>query len=86
MHNLSKKKKALCSGVNVFSTKVLIEDNIFTSSTGRGTAIFESSETREGLAVCKAKAVPSFLGYVRVGPTPGIEPETSPSAVKCSTD
>ena len=46
--------------VNVFRTKGVIEDNtVFTSSTGDG-------PPHEGLAVCKAKAVPSFLGvFVR---------------------
>ena len=34
-----KKKKALYFSVNVFSTKVVIEDTIFTSPTGDGTAI-----------------------------------------------
>ena len=34
-----------------------------------------SSEPHEGLAVCRAKAVPSFLSYFKtlsVGPAPGI--------------
>ena len=34
------KKKALDWSVDVFSTKVLIEDTIFTFPTGDGTAIF----------------------------------------------
>ena len=48
-----------------------------------------SSELREGLAICRAKVVPSFLSYFKtlsIGPTPGIEPATSCSAVKHSTD
>ena len=48
-----------------------------------------SSEPREGLAICRAKAVPSFLSYSKtlsVGPVAGIEPATSRSAVKRSTD
>ena len=48
-----------------------------------------SSEPREGLACCSAKGVPSFLGYFKtlsIGPAPGIEPATSRSAVKRSTD
>ena len=48
-----------------------------------------SSESREGLAICRAKAVPSFLSYsktLNVGPVAGIEPATSRSAVKRSTD
>ena len=76
--------------VNVFSTKVLIGDTIFTSPTGDGTAISTwSSEPREGPAVCSAKAVSSFLSYFKtlsIGPAPGIEPATSCSAVKRSTD
>ena len=48
-----------------------------------------SSEPRECLAACSAKAVPSFLSYFKtlsVGPAPGIEPATSRSAVRRSTD
>ena len=48
-----------------------------------------SSEPREGLAACSAKAVPSFLSYFKtlsVGPAPVIEPSTFRSAVKRSTD
>ena len=48
-----------------------------------------SSEPREGLAACSAKEVPSFLSYFKTlsnGPAPEIEPATSRSAVKCSTD
>ena len=48
-----------------------------------------SSEPREGLAVWRTKEVPSFLSYFKtlsIGPAPGIEPATSRSAVKRSTD
>ena len=48
-----------------------------------------SSEPREGPATCKAKVVPSFLSYFKtlsIGPVPEIEPATSCSAVKRSTD
>ena len=73
-----------------FNTKVLIRDTIFTSPTGDGTAISTwSSEPREGPAVSSAKTVPSFLRYFKtlsIGPAPGIEPATSRSAVKRSTD
>ena len=76
--------------VNVFSTKVLIGDTIFTSPNGDETAIFKwSSEPREGLAACSAKDVPSFLSHFKTlsnGPAPGIEPATFRSAVKRSTD
>ena len=48
-----------------------------------------SSKPREGLAICTAKAVPSFLRYLStlsIGTAPGIEPATSCSADKRSTD
>ena len=49
-----------------------------------------SSEPREGLAICsRAKVIPSFLSNFKtlsIGLTPGIEPATSRSAVKRSTD
>ena len=48
-----------------------------------------SSEPRKVLAACSAKGVPSFLSYFKtlnIGPAPGIEPATSCSAVKRSTD
>ena len=48
------------------------------------------TEPREGPAACMAKTVvPSFLSYfktLRIGPTPAIEPVTSRSVVKRSTD
>ena len=48
-----------------------------------------SSEPREGQAICRAKAVPSFLSHFKtlnVAPVLGTEPATSRSAVKRSTD
>ena len=48
-----------------------------------------SSEPREGPAACRAKEIPSFLSYfntLSIGPAPRIEPATSRSAVKRSTD
>ena len=48
-----------------------------------------SSEPREGLAAYRAKEVPSFLSYFKtlsIGPPLIIEPLTSRSAVKRSTD
>ena len=48
-----------------------------------------SSQPREGLAICRAKAVSSFLSHfetLSAGPVPGTEPATSRSAVKRSTD
>ena len=58
--------------------------------TGR-TAILRSHPCKslESLSVCRAKAIPSFLSYFKtlsIGQTPGIEPATSRSAVKRSTD
>ena len=57
-----------------------------------GTLFFKSllrggTEAREGLAICRAKVVPSFLSHFKtlsVGPVPGIEPVTCRSAVKRS--
>ena len=68
---MHEEKNALYLSINVFSTKVLIGDTIFTSPT------------------CIAKGAPSFLSYFKtlsIGPAPGIEPATSRSAVKRSTD
>ena len=82
--NHSIKKNALFLSVNVFSTKVLIRDYFL-----RDCHFTWSSEPREGLPVCRAKGVPSFLSYFKtlcIDPAPGIEPATSRSAVKRSTD
>ena len=77
-------------GMYVFSMKVLIGDTIFTSPNGDGDRHFTwSSEPPEGLAACSAKEVPSFLSHFKTlsnGPAPRIEPATSRSAVKRSTD
>ena len=73
--------------VNALRTKVLIGDTSFTSPTDRHFAW--SFEPREGLATCSAKGVPLFLSYFKtlsIGPVLGIEPATSRSAVKRSTD
>ena len=67
----------------VFSTKVLIGDTIFYGRRDRHFTWL--SEPREGPTACGAKGVPSFLSdfkTLRIG----IEPATSPSAVKRSTD
>ena len=83
-----KKRKALNLSVNVFSTKVIIGDTIFTSTTAilRGHA----SKPRKGLAICsRAQVIPSFLSHFKIlsiGPIPGIELVTSHSAVKHSTN
>ena len=76
--------------LKVFSMKVLIGDTIFMYPTRDGTAIFTwSTEPREGLAAYNAKGVSSFLSYFKtlsIGPAPEIEPATSLSVVKRSTD
>ena len=86
--NLS--KKALYLSVNVFSTKVLTGDTIFHVSYWRWDRRFTwSSEPHESLPFCRAKGVRSFLSCFKtlsIGPVPGIEPVTSRSAVKRSTD
>ena len=83
-------KKALYLSVNVFSTKVLIGDAISYVSYWRGERHFTwSSEPRDGLPVCRVKAVPSFLSYFKIlniSLVPGIKPTASRSAVKHSTD
>ena len=75
--------------VNVFSSKVLIGDTIFTSPNGDGTRrhFTWSSQPREDLAACSAKGVPSQLHVktLSIVSTPEIEPATSRSAVKHST-
>ena len=78
--------------MKVFSTKVLIRETILTSPSGDGRRdphFTWSSDPREGPAACSAKGVPSFLNYFKtlsIGPAPGIEPASSRSAVKQSTD
>ena len=48
-----------------------------------------SSEPRKSLTICRAKAIPSILSYFKTlnfTPVPGIQPATSRSAVKRSTE
>ena len=70
--------------------KVLIGDTIFMSPTGEGTPIIHGhQEPREGLPVCRAKEVPSFLSYFKTlstGPAPGIEPANPHFEVKRSAN
>ena len=63
----------LILSVNVFSTKVLIKDRTLMSPTGDGSALLftRSSEPREGLVICRAKDLPSFVSYFK---TPSIRP------------
>ena len=85
-------KKGLYLGANVFSTKVLIGDAIFTSPTGDGTAIFRVNPSHAKVQSFAGQR--KYLHYtvifktLSVGPVPGIEPApaTSRSAVKRSTD
>ena len=57
-------EKALYLSVNLISTKVLIWDTIFYVSYWRRDRHFSwSSEPGEGLLVCRARNVPSFLSY-----------------------
>ena len=84
-------KNALYLSVNVFCTKVVIGDTIFTSQSyqRRDHHFMWSSEPHKGLAACSAKGVTSFLSYFKtlsIGPAPGIKTMTSSSAGTCSTD
>ena len=47
----------------LFNMNVLIEDAIYPSPSGDGTAILHGHPSRKGLAACRAKAVPAFLRY-----------------------
>ena len=81
-------QNALYLRFNVVSTKVRIEDTIFTSPTGDGSAILRG-HTGEGLLVNRATVVPLPLSYfetLSIGPATGIEPATFRSAGKRSTD
>ena len=49
-HRLKRKKKALYLSVNVFSTKVLIGDTIFTSPTGDGAAFLRGHPSHAKIA------------------------------------
>lgn len=66
-------------------------DTIFTSFTVNNYCKWDghfSYEPKEGLAICRAKAVPSFLSYLRtlsIGPAQEIEPATSRIVVKRSS-
>ena len=48
-----------------------------------------SSKPHKGLAICRAKAVSSFLSYFKtlsIGLVPRVEPRTSRTSVKCCID
>ena len=64
--------------------RVLIGDTIFTSPTGDGTAIL-CGLPHEGLAVCRAKGVPSFLSYFKtLSIGPARKPNLQPPALQSS--
>ena len=66
---------------------MLIGDTISLSPAGDGTAILRGNQIEPRKAICRAKAVPSFLSHVKtlsVGVVPGIEPVASHSVVKHS--
>ena len=80
---LVKKKMPFIWVSMYFSTKVLTGNTIFKSPTGDETAILR------GPAIFRAKAVPSFPSYFKtlsIDPLSGIEPATSRSTIKSSTD
>ena len=67
--------------VNVFSIESTNWGHYFYVSFGRRDRHFKwSSEPREGQAICRAKAIPSFFSHFKtlsVGPATGIEPAIS---------
>ena len=83
---LKRKKNHLLS-VNVFSIKVLIEETIFTTLLLIGLPFKWPSKPYECLAICRTKAVASFLTLFKalnISPVLGIEAATSHSAVRYS--
>ena len=76
-----RKKKALYLSVDVFSTKALIGDTIFTPPTGDGTTILRGHPSH-----AKVQPLRQYLQFSvifktpSIGPVPGIEPATSRSA------
>ena len=56
-------KKSLYLSGNVSNMNVLIEDAIYLSPSGDGTAILHGHPSHSGAAACRAKAVPAFLHY-----------------------
>ena len=86
----TKKKYTVFLSVNVFSTKVLIGDTIFTSPNGDGTAILRGHPSHAKVSPLAVQR--KYLHFSVIlrpwvnGPAPGIELATSRSAVKRSTD
>ena len=86
---LVKKKKHFIWVPMYFSTSTNCGHYFYVSYWRRDRHFTWSSEPREGPAICTAKAVPSFLSHFKtlcIVLVPGIEPATSRSAVKRSTD
>ena len=78
-------KKLFYLSVNVFSSKVQIEDTIFTSPTGDGAAILRGHPIHA--KANKANAVPLFLSYcmiLSISPGPRIELVACRSTLKPS--
>ena len=78
MH-LARTRITVLIGDSIFLRLLLNTDRHFT----------RSSVPRKDQAVCRAKIIISFLSYFKtlsIGPAQGIEPTTSRSAVKRSTD
>ena len=73
---------------NVFTTKVLIVDTMFTSSTGDGTAILRGHPSHAKVQPLEVQrdSLHFSVKTLSNGPAPGIEPATSRSAVMRSTD
>lgn len=59
--NIFSYKKTLYLSTNVFNVNVLIEDAIYPSPSGDGTAVLHGHPSCKGLAPCRAKAGPAFL-------------------------
>ena len=64
------------------------DDRSYASYWKRNRHFTWSSEPRQGQAVCRAKAAPSFFSYLKtlsIGPAPGIGPAISRSAIQSPT-
>ena len=76
--------------MNVGSTKVLIEDTIFTSPAGDGTPLYvvirPSHAKISPLAAVQREYLLNYFKALSIGSAPGIEPATFRPAVKRSTD
>ena len=73
--------------INVFSTKVLTGDTIFTSPKGDGATILRGHPRHAKISplALQREYLLSYFKILSIGPVPGIEPATSSSAVKRST-